>query len=223
MSNLFRHPSYWTIDGKPYFSIYELYRLVEGLGGMEAARDALESFQRKAVAAGLPGLHLNAVTWGVQVLPGEKRFTHAADVLKALGFASTTSYVWVHHVRLKNWPVTAYTEVAAEMARYWRKAATESPIPYHPNVTMGWDSSPRTCQSDIWTNSGYPYTPVLGGNTPAAFRAALAAAREFINGQPGQPPVLTLNAWNEWTEGSYLEPDTDNGFGYLEAVKSVFG
>ena len=27
----------------------------------------------------------------------------------------------------------------------------------------------------------------------------------------------------EWTEGSYLEPDTVNGFGYLEAVRRVFG
>jgi hypothetical protein len=25
-----------------------------------------------------------------------------------------------------------------------------------------------------------------------------------------------------WTEGSYLEPDTVNGLGYLEAVRDVF-
>ena len=32
----------------------------------------------------------------------------------------------------------------------------------------------------------------------------------------------TINSWNEWTEGSYLEPDTVHGMGYLEAVKRVF-
>ena len=39
---------------------------------------------------------------------------------------------------------------------------------------------------------------------------------------PGQPKLITVNSWNEWTEGSYLEPDTKWGFGYLEAVKKVF-
>lgn len=30
------------------------------------------------------------------------------------------------------------------------------------------------------------------------------------------------STWNEWTEGNYLEPDEENGFGYLEAYKKVF-
>jgi hypothetical protein len=35
--------------------------------------------------------------------------------------------------------------------------------------------------------------------------------------------VLTINSWNEWTEGSYIEPDTKNGTQYLEAIRDVFG
>jgi len=34
--------------------------------------------------------------------------------------------------------------------------------------------------------------------------------------------ILNLNCWNEWTEGSYLEPDTAHGTAYLDAVKAVF-
>ncbi|HBE43561.1 MAG TPA: hypothetical protein DDW27_20660, partial [Bacteroidales bacterium] len=40
---------------------------------------------------------------------------------------------------------------------------------------------------------------------------------------PGGPRILNINCWNEWTEGSYLEPDSFNGMKYIEAVKAVFG
>lgn len=35
-------------------------------------------------------------------------------------------------------------------------------------------------------------------------------------------PTMSVG-WDEWVEGSYLLPDALNGFGFLEAVKDVFG
>ena len=36
-------------------------------------------------------------------------------------------------------------------------------------------------------------------------------------------PMVTINAWNEWTEGSALLPDTVNGTDFLERIRRVFG
>jgi len=105
---------------------------------------------------------------------------------------------------------------------YWRRVHSEYSLPYYPNVTMGWDASPRTVQSDVHANVGYPFMGAIGGNTPEKFREALALTRRVMEGVGG-PRILNINAWNEWTEGSYLEPDTVNEMGYLQAIKDVFG
>ena len=41
--------------------------------------------------------------------------------------------------------------------------------------------------------------------------------------RPPDQRIVTLTAWNEWTEGSYLEPDMIHGLQYLEAIREVFG
>jgi Glycosyltransferase WbsX len=218
----FRQPSYWKIDGCPYFSVYELMTLTRGLGGISATRAALAEFRARARAAGFPDLHLNAIVWGVKVLPNEQAVTDPREMLAALGFDSVASYVWVHHVALPSFPTTPYEAVAREAEAHWRRADQEYGVPFHPNVTMGWDSSPRTVQSDVYTNAGYPFGPVLAGNTPQRFRAALQQAKAFLDARDGGPKILSINAWNEWTEGSYLEPDTVHGMAYLEAIQEVF-
>ena len=63
----------------------------------------------------------------------------------------------------------------------------------------------------------------MKNNTPANFEKALRLAKDYVDAHPGQAPLITVNSWNEWTETSYLQPCTLYGYGYLEAVKKVFG
>ena len=222
IGSYFRHPSYWRIDGRPYFSFYDLTTLLDSFGSVEATRGRLDKFRAKAAAAGLPGLHLNAVVWGRPILPGERKPADAAQLVKDLGFDSVTSYVWIHHVPLPQLQ-TDYNEVRDAYFRYWNEAERRFDVPYFPNVTMGWDSSPRTHQDDEFGNFGYPFTNTIGGNTPERFREALEMTKRRLVSKPGGPRILNINCWNEWTEGSYLEPDTVHGMKYLEAVCDVFG
>ena len=47
--------------------------------------------------------------------------------------------------------------------------------------------------------------------------------RRRLLSKPGGPRILNINCWNEWTEGSYLEPNQRNGMKYLEAIREIFG
>jgi len=222
IKDYFRHPSYWRIDGRPYLSFYELTKLLESFGSVEATRTALDQFRARARAVGLPGLHLNAVVWGQPILPQEKKPVDAARLVRDLGFDSVTSYVWIHHVPLPT-QVTDYNVVRNEYFKYWDQAVKLFGVPYYPNVSMGWDSSPRAAQEDEFGDFGYPFTNTIGNNTPENFRTALEKTKERLLARPGGPRILNINCWNEWTEGSYLEPDTVHGFKYLEAIRGVFG
>jgi hypothetical protein len=222
IKDYFRHPSYWKIDGKPYFSFYELTKLLESFGSVEATRTALDRFRAKAVKAGLPGLHLNAVIWGQPILPGENKPADPVKLVKDLGFDSVTSYVWVHHVGLPQ-QQTDYNQARDAYFNYWKGAEHLFGVPYYPNVTMGWDPSPRADQRDEFGNFGYPFTNTISGNTPERFKEALELTKKHLLEDKNGPRILNINCWNEWTEGSYLEPDTVHGLKYLEAIKAVFG
>lgn len=117
---------------------------------------------------------------------------------------------------------TDYDHVRDEYLKYWDSAETNYDIPYFPNVTMGWDSSPRCVQTDEFGNFGYPFMNTIGGNTPACFRNALEITRDRLLKRTDSPRIFNINCWNEWTEGSYLEPDERNGMRYLEAIRDTF-
>lgn len=228
IEHYFKHPSYWVIDGCPYFSIYQLNTFVESFGGdYEQAADAIRRFREKVKAAGFRDLHLNGVLFGMK--------GNVISLSRKLSLQSSTSYVWIHHNPLPNFPTTKY-ETAAE--RYFtciekggglnglENRVDQLPVPYHLNISMGWDSSPRcpAVSNEEWASRrGYPFGAVIVENTPEIFKRYLQRAREWTLQRPEQERIIILNSWNEWGEGSYLEPDQVNGMGYLEAIRDVFG
>jgi len=219
----FKHPSYWLIDGEPYFSIYDLSKFVAIFGSVQATAEAVEEFRTRVKEAGFPDLNFNAVVWGRTILPGEQRVENTERLIRELGFDSFTSYVWIHHVRLGEFPQTPYRQVQEKYFEYARAVTDTFDLPYYPNVTMGWDSSPRAHQDDELEPVGYPFMALMSGNTPAAFEDALRQMKTFMDSQDISHRIFNINCWNEWTEGSYLEPDTTHGMAYLQAMRAVFG
>lgn len=87
-------------------------------------------------------------------------------------------------------------------------------VPYFPNVSVGYDDTPRFPEKGKESVIHY-------NNTPESFAAYLQKAKEYADAHPHEPKFIVINAWNEWVEGSHLEPDMKWGYGYLNAVKKV--
>ena len=205
------HPSYLKIDGRPVFMIYELGTLIDGLGGLAETRAALDSFRAKVKAAGFPDLHVQTVLWNIPAsssgVPGDDQST-AMQTVDFLGIDSLTSYQWVHTQS----PSGVYETWGRKAVAQWETWTTEYSVPYYPHVSIGWNTNPR-------------YTAKLSFVTersPELFGEFLRQAKDFTDKHNLHPRLITVNSWNEWSEGSCLEPDERFGMGYLEAVKSVF-
>lgn len=222
----FKHPSYWRPDGKLYFSFYEMKELVEQFGGLKETKEALEAFRQRVRDAGLGEMNLNVIHQDYPILPGERRFEGENSqnwYYNQLGFDSVTSYIWVHHhLDHMDFPMTPYNILREKTREDYERFSEALDLPYYPNVTMGWDPSPRTIQSDVYDNVGYPFTATISENTPEEFGKALEMAKSFVDRHPECKNIITINAWNEWTESSYLEPDTTYGYRYLEEFTRVF-
>ena len=214
-------PEYWTLDGAKYFSIYEAYTLIEGLGSLEATKDAIESFREKARAKGHE-IHLNFVEWGLQKT---ETVGDANKAVEYLGANSVTSYVWIHNYTPKAPLYASYSDWRDGATPYWEIFRDRFSVEYYPNVSQGWDSSGRFDPQKEYVadpNGGY-FCTIMHDNTPDEFKIGLQRAKDFLDKGNNKHKIVTLYAWNEWTEGGYIEPEEKYGYGYLEAIREVFG
>ncbi|WP_159516890.1 glycosyltransferase WbsX family protein [Sunxiuqinia indica] len=206
INQYFKLPNYFKIDGKPVFSVFSSGNLIEGLGSPEEARKALDYFRDEVRKAGFPGLHIQQNNGGGNIM-SQKEASDFSERVTKLGYNSVAMY------NMGGTKVD-YLAYGANSRKIRAQMDSVLDIPVFPCVSIGWDDTPR------FPAKGEDKV-VHYHNTPESFAALLQKAKEYTDNHPEQPKIITINAWNEWVEGSYLLPDMLNGFGYLEAVKDV--
>ena len=203
----FNQPNYFKIDGCPVFSVFSVDKLLESFGGdVKEARKALDYFRDEVKKAGFPGLHIQWNQGGGSVMSAEAA-ANFSNRVNEMGFNSVAMY----NMGGLNEDYLVY---GANSVKIRTQMDSILNIPLFPCVSIGWDDTPRFPAKGI-------HDVVHYYNTPESFAALLSKAKKYADSHPEQPKLITINAWNEWVEGSYLLPDMLNGFGYLEAVKSV--
>lgn len=188
----FKDSRYIKKDGKPVFLFYK----PNNIGPLQKM---MECWRKLALEAGFPGLyligeHLNAPDCSLDAaLVHEPR--NSMDILNNAGRTEIRNGVRCYEYR-EIWETILDTEPIWGYKTYFCGAT-------------GYDDTPRRGSRG---ESLVHHSPeIFKQNLAGLIRKSCREGNEF----------LFLNAWNEWGEGMYLEPDEKDRFQYLESVRDA--
>jgi lipopolysaccharide biosynthesis protein len=92
----------------------------------------------------------------------------------------------------------------------WALARSLPDYPFFRGVMTGWDNTPRL------PHNGQIFVNAHPANYERWLSGVIAQTRARHR---GDARLVFINAWNEWAEGAYLEPDQQYGRLFLEATR----
>ena len=189
----FRDERYICVDGKPVLVIYrpELIACLD---------DMIKCWRILADSAGLLGIYLVGMdTGGKQMYRDMESFDSVISIMPK----TNPAYVkWLGSLQIHGMDYQAC----------WEDYLLAHPVPGKKTLWCGivdYDATPRR---------GEKGTVYLGASPERFGQYYAKLVQKSI--RMGNPLVF-INAWNEWGEGMYLEPDKEHGYAYLQAVKDA--
>jgi lipopolysaccharide biosynthesis protein len=203
----FADERYLRVDGRPLFGVYRP-------GDLPDAARTCDTWREICTRAGVGDpflVGINAFALGVD--QRENGFDATLDFQPALGFLPHTEPGIPppgrirRNLRLGVRDPRLYVYDDAEARRLMNRRAKWG---HHtiPSVMVGWDNTARRGKRAI----------VVVNSTPEALGRSLDEAIASVVDQTSEHRLVFINAWNEWAEGNYLEPDVTHGRSKLEAV-----
>lgn len=200
----FRDPRYIRIENKPVFVTYRP-NIIPNM------KETLNLWRRKALEAGFDGIYLVGVQAFGFVDPKEYGFD---AVMEFPPHALNTVLINNESVEITNESFKGYIyDYEATVRNSCLKE--ESPYKKFRTAMLGWDNSARKQNnSHIFHNfSTLKYKQWLSNIAHQTFNNNELSLEE--------EKIVFVNAWNEWAEGTHLEPDRRCGYAYLQATYDV--
>lgn len=207
----FQDDAYIKIDGKPVFVLYRTNNIPK-------VDDMLSYWNERCISSGFPGIYL------IEEKNGFNKEVFSTESSGLLDFepmnALSNSRTFFQKAKDKTRNTYNHLALKLECGIYdydyvWNIILDHSKdtiegVDRFLGAFVDWDNTPRRQSKSM----------IVNGATPEKFGYYLAQQKE--NADAINSPFIFLNAWNEWGEGAYLEPDTKWGYQYLEQVKRVF-
>jgi len=208
VNNYFRRPEYFAVGERPVVFVLHGSALEDRARGFGSTTKVLiDQAQAIMREAGLPDIYFVAGSHGV---PG---FT--TGEAKRAGYAGYSAYNYGSGPGGRPPVSHDYRELHAAYKAHWDWFMRHADLPYVLPMTTGWDRRPWGGSTDPLHDGSTP--------TPEQFLAHLAEAKALMQAYPGRTEGLgVVCCWNEFGEGSILEPTKGRQFSFLEAFRSVF-
>jgi lipopolysaccharide biosynthesis protein len=195
----FRDDRYVKVDGRPVLTVYRPSELPD-------AHATTERWRSLARRLGWPDLYLIATS------------AFGLRDYRALGFDALAEFQSFRSTAPNFEPEIRTTEFRrpAGIRLYQDIVASELQKPpieglIHPGLMMAWDNSARRPTRGN----------IVHGMTARDFKIWLRHCMARARMNPPAERFVFINAWNEWAEGTYLEPDQRYGYAFLTACAEV--
>lgn len=217
---------YIKIDGKPVFVIYQP-QLLKG------TEKLFELWDKMAKENGLKGLYMIANKnhkYGMapsflanyngllKFQPREVHTTHynQKNFIDRFQFLRCIPERWMGYLRKIKYKIYDYQIIDSKiiwrnlLENAYKNEYSEYNLDIYESAYFSWDNTPRYGKkARIFTELDRKEKIKYLKNLRE--KAVLAGS-----------PYVFFNAWNEWSEGTYLEPDTKREYENLEVIKEVF-
>lgn len=197
---------YIRIDGKPILVIYRI-----NVFEKKVAKNLLKSFREIARQAGFPDLYImvtdafgfmeDVTEWGADALVEfpPHILTGMLERVKPSGY-------------LNPYFIGDISD-ATEFINNKKYLYPHNNKNYYRSTLVSWDNTARKARS---------FARIITGLTPATTKQWLTdIIEESRKIHSESEHIVFVNSWNEWAEGSHLEPDMKYGYAYLQAIKEA--
>jgi hypothetical protein len=118
--------------------------------------------------------------------------------------------------------VLPFSTLSAAGQWTWNEATLSSPLPFIPTAMAGWDPRPwnetEPISGDLMWYSRTPQDVA----TFAQAAITWATANPQLRPEPAPtPPLVLIEAWNEFGEGSHMIPTAGDGTTYGDAIAAM--
>jgi hypothetical protein len=214
-------PDYVRIGGKPAFFVINVGEMRQVFGSSAAVANALAQLRAAAQAHGLPGVYVGGGFGAPDGTIGQESLDDGFLIAGQDGYDAVAFYGYPFAPTPVN-GMLPFSTLSQAGHWTWDQAQLHCPIPFIPTAMAGWDPRPW---NETEPNTGdlmwYSRTP----QEVATFVSdAISWANSNLQLRPElspSPPLVLIEAWNEFGEGSHIVPTVGEGTSYGDAIAAM--